>query len=188
MAQRTGLIALVAMRATVRIGFACACGVPLPIGASATRSTRDRCGLGFSLGGTGPIRSRRLVALFCLGPQTKEPRSVPFGAGNQDRDFREIAVGIPIIDEPVLQHRDAMALALPFSDKDRARLNPARQHYLSARLRSICLHHLVKQALRGTGETAIGPLLNSMRDAAPEQIRTERFWRFSPKHFPVSDT
>src|SRR5712672_3283193 len=138
MAQRTGLIALVAMRATVRIGFACACGVPLPIGASAARSTRpDRCSLGFSLGAIGPIRSRRLFALFCLGPQTKEPRSVPFGAGNQDRDFGEIAVGIPVIDEPVRQHRDAVALALPFSDKDRARLNPARQHYLSAQLRSI---------------------------------------------------
>src|SRR3977135_691173 len=108
----------------------------------------------------------RLVAHLGLGPQTKEPRPVPPGAGDQDRDFGEIAVGIPVIDEPVSQHRDAVALSLPFPDQDRAWLDPARQHDLAVWLGSKSLQRLIKQALGGTGEAAIGLLLNPMR-AAP---------------------
>jgi hypothetical protein len=29
--------------------------------------------------------------------------------------------------------------------------------------------------------------LNPVRDAPPEQIRTERFWRIGPKHFAIPD-
>src|ERR1700730_13726252 len=123
-----------------------------------------------------------LAAVFGLGPQAKKSRSVPAGAGNQDRDFGEIAVGIPVIDEPIRQHRDAVAPALPCPHKDRARLDPARQHDLAAWLRSICLHHLIEQALCRPGEAAVGLLLNSMRDAPSQEVWTECLRRINPNY------
>ncbi|MCU1253314.1 MAG: hypothetical protein JWQ49_6343 [Edaphobacter sp.] len=91
------------------------------------------------------------------------------------------------MDKPVLQHHDAMTFALPLSHQDRARLNPARQHDLAGWLCGKGLYHPIEQPPRRTGEAAIGLLLNPLRDAAAKQIRTERLWRISPKHVPVSD-
>jgi hypothetical protein len=135
----------------------------------------------------GPVRRRRHAAFFGLGPQSKKSRPVPAGAGNQDRDFGEITVGLAVISKALRQHHDAVTLTFPFPDKDRARFDPARQHDLAVRLRNICLAHLIEQALRRPGEAAVDLLLNPMRDAAPEQIRTERLRRIAPKHFPVAN-
>src|SRR5450759_1065818 len=148
MAQRTGLTALAAMAAAIRSGFAGNDGVLLPIVASAAQMTRkDRCGLGFSLYAIGSSNSRGLVALLWLGPKTEEARSVPLGAGDQSRDLGEIAISLSVMSKSVGQHHDAVAPALPFPDQDRARLDPARQQDFSTWLCSICLHHLVEQAL-----------------------------------------
>ena len=48
------------------------------------------------------------------------------------------------------------------------------------------LHQLVEQPPRRRGKAAIGLLLNPMRDAAPEQIRTERLWRIGPEQLAVA--
>src|SRR6266851_8458612 len=124
MAQRTGLIGLAAMTITNRSGFGRRTGVPLPRAVSAARGIQTSGGLGFPLRDVGSIRVDGLAVLIRLGPQTKEPRSVPPGAGNQDRDFGEIGVGLSVVSKPVRQHHDAVALALPFPDQNRARLDP----------------------------------------------------------------
>jgi hypothetical protein len=35
-------------------------------------------------------------------------------------------------------------------------------------------------------QTAIGSFLDSVRDAAPEQVRAERLWRFGPEQLPIA--
>src|SRR5258708_4897103 len=151
MAQRTGFVILAAMATAGRNGFNGTGSVPFPIVASAAQMTRTgRCGLGYSLCAVRPGASRWLVDLLPLGPQTKEPRSVPACAGNQDCDFGKITVGLAVISKALRQHHHPMAFALPFPDKDRARFDPARQHDLAVWLCSICLQHLVEQALRRT--------------------------------------
>src|SRR6266404_9118850 len=177
MAQRTGFVILAAMATAGRNGFNGTGSVPFSIVASAAQMARTGYGLSFPLCALGPVRSRRLAALLRVGPQTKEPRPVPPGAGNENCDFGEVAKGLPVIGKAFRQHHHPIAFAFPFPDQDRAGLDPARQHDLAARLPSICLHHLVEQALSGSGEAAIGLLLNPMSDAAPKQIGTECLWR-----------
>src|ERR1700676_4103799 len=101
MAQRTGLIALVAMAVTVRSGFAENTDITPPPRAPPRRSQWDRDSIWIPLRATRVINIRRLAAVFGLGAQSKKSRSVPAGAGDQDRDFGEIAVDIPVIDEPI---------------------------------------------------------------------------------------
>src|ERR1700730_5861315 len=102
MAQRTGLIALATMAVTVRSGFAETTDItPPPRAPAARRSQMDRLSICVPLRATRVINIRRLAAVFGLGPQSKKSRSVPAGASNQDRDFGEIAVGIPVKDEPI---------------------------------------------------------------------------------------
>src|SRR5258707_10181976 len=111
MAQRTGLIGLAAMTITIRSGFGRGAGLSLPKAASAAQVMQTSGGLGFPFRDVGSIRRDGLAALIRFGPQTKEPRSVPPGAGNQDRDFGEIGVGLSVVSKPVRQHHDAVALA-----------------------------------------------------------------------------
>src|SRR5882762_752233 len=126
MAQRTGLIALAAMTITGRSDGTTV--VPLPIIAAAAQMTRTaRCALCFALGANGPVRSRRVVAHFLrLGPQAEKPWAVPPDAGDQTCNFGEVAKGLALIGKPFRQHHDAVTPAVPFPDKDRARLDPAR--------------------------------------------------------------
>src|ERR1700737_68773 len=173
------------MTITNRSGFGFRTGVPRPKAAPAARVIQTSGGLGFPLWDVGSIGVDGLAALIRFGSQTKESRSVPPGAGNQDRDLGEIGVGLSVVRKPTRQHHDAVALALPLPDQNRARLDPARQHDLAVRLRGIPFHHLIEQALRRAGEAAIGLLLNPMRDTAPEEVRPERLRRVIPKHFAL---
>src|SRR5229473_6958197 len=187
MAQRTGLIALAAMTTTSLCGFGRGAGVPRPTVAYAARLIQTSGGLGFPLRDVGSIRMVGLATIR-LGPQTKEPRPVPSGAGNENCDFGEIGVGQSVVGKPVCQHHDAVALALPLPDQNRTRLDPAWQHDFAVRLRDIRLRHLIEQALRRAGEATIAILLNPMRDTASEQIRAERFRRIAAKHLPIPET
>jgi hypothetical protein len=45
---------------------------------------------------------------------------------------------------------------------------------------------LIEQALMLPGESAIGFLLNSMRDAPPQKVRAERLWRFGPEKLSIA--
>src|ERR1700730_12468656 len=102
MAQRTGFVILTAMATAIRVGLGGEGRASFPVVASAARMLQTGCcRLDLSLDAIGPIRSRSLVVLLRLGPQSKKSRSVPAGAGNQDRDFGEIAVGMPVIDEAI---------------------------------------------------------------------------------------
>jgi hypothetical protein len=40
---------------------------------------------------------------------------------------------------------------------------------------------LIEQPPGRCSQSAVGPFLNPMCDAPPEQIRAERFWRIGPK-------
>ena len=45
---------------------------------------------------------------------------------------------------------------------------------------------LVEQPLVLPRQAAIGLLLDSMRDTAPEQVRAECLWRFGPEQLPIA--
>jgi len=45
---------------------------------------------------------------------------------------------------------------------------------------------LIEQALMLTRESAVGYLLNPMRDAPPQKVRAERPWRFSPEKLSIA--
>src|ERR1700710_36656 len=119
MAQRTGLIVLTAMTSTLLGCLVGEFGIPLAIIASAaemTRTTGRDTRTPIRIGGAASMCG--LAAFFGLGPQPKEPRSIPPGAGNETRDFGEVAEGLAIVGKSFRLHHDAVASALPFANKD----------------------------------------------------------------------
>src|SRR5947209_9188120 len=181
MAQRTGLIVLAAMTSILPGCFAGELGIAFAIVASAAQMARPNWRRN-----RNPVRSAwvasfcGLAAFFHFGPQPKKPGTVPFGPRYATCDFGKVAVGVSIVGEAVCQHHDAVTAALPLASKDRAGLDSPRQDNLAIRFCRKCLPHLIEQALRGSGEAAIGLLLNPVCDAAPEQIRAERPRRIGP--------
>ena len=78
-------------------------------------------------------------------------------------------------------HHDAIALALPCPHQFGSRLDPPGQFEPAVGFCHCGLHQLIEQTFGRSREAAIGLLLDPMRDAPPEQVRTERFWWFGPK-------
>src|SRR5947209_8552350 len=143
MAQRTGLIELAAMASIFPSCLAGKFSIPLAIIASAAQMTRtDGRIIGTPIRIPGEASICGLAAFIGLGPQPKEPRSIPPCTGNETCDLGEIAEGLAIVGKSVRQHHHAVTSALPFANKDRAGFDPAWQHDLAVRLRRKCFHHL----------------------------------------------
>src|ERR1700746_458733 len=117
------------------------------------------------------------ASLFSAGsrPQPKESRAIPLRAGDLKGDFGEAGKSLPPPGKPLFHPHDPVGSAIPGSHQLRARLDPSRQFEPTVRFGLSRLHQLIEQTLMLPREAAIGPLLNPVRDAAPKQIRTERF-------------
>jgi len=79
-----------------------------------------------------------------------------------------------------------IAKAIPGPHQLGARLDPSGQLKPAIGLGPSRFHQLIQQPPALARKTAIGPLLNSMRDAAPKQVRAERLWRFGSEQLPIT--
>src|SRR6516165_3583443 len=117
------------------------------------------------------------ASLFSAGgrPQSEESRAIPLGAGDLKGDFGEAGKDLTFPGKAVFHHHYPVGPAIPGSHQLRARLDPSRQFEPTVWFGLSRLHQLIEQTLMLPREAAIGPLLNPVRDAAPKQVRTERF-------------
>ena len=129
-----------------------------------------------------------VVARTCAvtSRKAKEARTVPPGAGNFRGYLGEAGEGPAVMCKTIGHHHDAVGLALPRPDQLGARLDSPGQFQPAIRFCHCGLHELVEQAPCRGRKATIGLLLDPLRDAPPQQIRTERFWWFGPEQLAVS--
>jgi len=179
MAQRTGLIVLLAMIAT-------------KYGAIATRASSaiglrvsqfSRCD-SFRRRGIGGAKWLSLP--FGVRAQPEKPRSVPFSAGDLKDDFGQAGKGPAVIGETILQDRYPVAPTFPGSHKFGTWLDLTGQFEAALRFGRHCFDQSVEHLPDLSGKAAVGLLLDFLRDTAPKQIRPKCLGRLRPKQLLVS--